>query len=77
MKKGGMRRLLIPFLFKTAYLERRVLYTITTKNFSKILSAVKYLLWTTIREGIIRVRKLSLNGSQFVYFYPQRISLHQ
>lgn len=54
-----------------------VLNTITTKNFTKILSTVHNFLWFAVRKGIVGVRKLSFYRGQFIHFHLQKVALQR
>lgn len=67
-----------PYSIKTETNRIRSIFdSVTTKHFTKILSTVDNLLRTTKRKRVIRIRKLSLNRGQLVYFHFQFISLHR
>ena len=57
------------------YLISRVFDTIATKDLSEILCTVNYLFRPTVRQRIVRVRKLCFCRCQLVNFHLQHITL--
>ena len=61
----------------SAYLIRRILYSISTQNFAKIFCAAHYVLWPAEPNAVVIIWKLSLRGSKLINLESDLVPLHQ